>query len=471
MSLDPIERFHEEMPEPKLELLDGRVTVGNGAGNLRLLHHLLTGWGAEAALPLAANSLWLPALHEGFKAFGPPHPCQPFSVWRAWAGQLHFVPEIPLAGPMVDLGHSASRDKVLMGLSSLALKSHFAHVAGRDILMRLGNDAFTPDTFVLRPRDTHPFFNRYLEGPADLVIEVLLPGHEAYDRTVKRQRYGAGGVPEYWIVDPCRQRLEVLCCAGGDYRSCPSNAGGKCRPRAFPDLALDPKLLWDLTRDWLGTNNPFQLEGPVPRLDLAVTEGGSAWGDLPFDPDPELTPKWLSFTEFAAWTPQIKFESMGNKPCVGGRIGSRNVIGMLLRTEGLTRAVSVLHPREWIDALVLADEDRQADVARRERWWAVARQAACVLRQQFNFGRLVAIGDLTRRVSIPRPPSTCTRPTPSPWPSGPSAVRATTRPLMPTSSSNSSRRLPRRSSSAAAAWAWRANGPFSSSVCRARGLP
>jgi Uma2 family endonuclease len=53
-----------------------------------------------------------------------------------------------------------------------------------------------------------------------LVIEILSPGTERHDRTVKRRRYQSAGVPEYWIVDldarlverwrPGDERPEVL---------------------------------------------------------------------------------------------------------------------------------------------------------------------------------------------------------------------------------------------------------------------
>jgi len=85
---DDFDRYIAEMPEPKLELYNGRLVVGNDAGNLVLLRHLLEGWGAEAAMPMAEAGLWWQALHQGFQSFGPPDPDKPASVWRAWAAQL-----------------------------------------------------------------------------------------------------------------------------------------------------------------------------------------------------------------------------------------------------------------------------------------------------------------------------------------------------------------------------------------------
>ena len=50
-----------------------------------------------------------------------------------------------------------------------------------------------------------------LTGPPDLVIEILSPGSEntRRDRVAKLQLYARHGVPEYWIVDPAAQVLDV----------------------------------------------------------------------------------------------------------------------------------------------------------------------------------------------------------------------------------------------------------------------
>src|SRR5438067_9880562 len=100
MAKDKFDQWIVDMPESKLELLDGRFCVGNGAGNLQLLRHLLEGWGAGAALPMAPSERWWQALHEDFRDFDPPGPTKPTSVWQAWAAQLHYAIELPPAGPM-----------------------------------------------------------------------------------------------------------------------------------------------------------------------------------------------------------------------------------------------------------------------------------------------------------------------------------------------------------------------------------
>ncbi len=42
----------------------------------------------------------------------------------------------------------------------------------------------------------------YLDGPADLVVEIISPESIARDRGEKYYEYARGGVPEYWLIDP-----------------------------------------------------------------------------------------------------------------------------------------------------------------------------------------------------------------------------------------------------------------------------
>lgn len=51
---------------------------------------------------------------------------------------------------------------------------------------------------------------RGVEGPPDLLIEVLSPSNRAHDQTRKRDLYARGGVREYWIVDPEQRVIEVI---------------------------------------------------------------------------------------------------------------------------------------------------------------------------------------------------------------------------------------------------------------------
>jgi Uma2 family endonuclease len=48
-----------------------------------------------------------------------------------------------------------------------------------------------------------------LQGAADIVIEIISPSTGYIDRGKKFYEYQNGGVPEYWIVDPDSQQVDV----------------------------------------------------------------------------------------------------------------------------------------------------------------------------------------------------------------------------------------------------------------------
>ena len=49
-----------------------------------------------------------------------------------------------------------------------------------------------------------------IKGAPDLVVEILSPSTERYDRGYKRTMYARNGVREYWLVDPAAETIEVL---------------------------------------------------------------------------------------------------------------------------------------------------------------------------------------------------------------------------------------------------------------------
>jgi Uma2 family endonuclease len=56
--------------------------------------------------------------------------------------------------------------------------------------------------------------------PPDLIIEVVSPGktNEERDYHLKRAEYAARGVPEYWVIDPEKERITVFTLEVGSYR-------------------------------------------------------------------------------------------------------------------------------------------------------------------------------------------------------------------------------------------------------------
>jgi Uma2 family endonuclease len=101
-----------------------------------------------------------------------------------------------------------------------------------------------PDLMFILEKNRPRLKRTYLEGPADLVIEVLSPGNQGVDRGDKYLEYERGGVPEYWLLDPERQEHEFYQLgSNGRYRLTAIPADGVYRSPAINGLWIKPAWL------------------------------------------------------------------------------------------------------------------------------------------------------------------------------------------------------------------------------------
>jgi Uma2 family endonuclease len=70
-------------------------------------------------------------------------------------------------------------------------------------------NVFQPDLLFLSKTNLSFVTQRGIEGPPDLIIEVISPSNIFIDRNTKKKIYLEFGVKEYWIVDPGNKTLEI----------------------------------------------------------------------------------------------------------------------------------------------------------------------------------------------------------------------------------------------------------------------
>ena len=72
------------------------------------------------------------------------------------------------------------------------------------------HDVAQPDILFVSNERANIITPANIQGAPDLVVEVLSPSTEEYDRGYKLALYARHGVQEYWLVDPDAETVEVL---------------------------------------------------------------------------------------------------------------------------------------------------------------------------------------------------------------------------------------------------------------------
>ena len=102
-----------------------------------------------------------------------------------------------------------------------------------------------PDILFVAKERTHLVQTNFLDGPADLIVEIISPESIGRDRGDKFVEYEAAGVREYWLIDPLRQQAEFYeLSADGLYRPGAIGSDGVYRSLVLKGFWLRVEWLW-----------------------------------------------------------------------------------------------------------------------------------------------------------------------------------------------------------------------------------
>ncbi len=110
--------------------------------------------------------------------------------------------------------------------------------------MKLPNSGREPDVLFVAQKHLHRLQDTFLEGPADLVVEIISPESSARDRGDKYYEYEAGGVPEYWLLDPLTERAEFYQLDANGHYQLVRPQDGVYRSAVVPGFWLREEWLW-----------------------------------------------------------------------------------------------------------------------------------------------------------------------------------------------------------------------------------
>lgn len=80
----------------------------------------------------------------------------------------------------------------------------------------------------------------HIDGPVDLIAEIVSSATESFDRGIKFEAYARCGTAWYWIVDVDAQKVEEYENVSGEFvrtQTVPFNV--LFSPRLFPGLTVD----------------------------------------------------------------------------------------------------------------------------------------------------------------------------------------------------------------------------------------
>jgi Uma2 family endonuclease len=118
-------------------------------------------------------------------------------------------------GDVILMGPVSTRHQLLVSFLGAVIQfwvedrqSGLALIAPFQMKLSLRPSGREPDVLFIAREHLELLKHNYLDGGADLAIEIISPDSRMRDRKHKYQEYEQAGVREYWIIDPLRERVE-----------------------------------------------------------------------------------------------------------------------------------------------------------------------------------------------------------------------------------------------------------------------
>ncbi len=201
-------------------------------------------------------------------------PRMTYEEFLAWAGEDTLAEWIALEGGVGKVMMYSPASKRHQQLASFLERVLGMFVEQRDLgvvlvtpfQMKLEHGR-EPDLLFVAREHLGRLKETYLDGPADLVVEIVSPESEGRDRGEKFYEYARGGVSEYWLIDPQIQWADFYQLEGERYRTVFSGEEGEYHALVLPDFRLRVEWLWQEPLP-----NPLRVLGEIANVDPEVVE-------------------------------------------------------------------------------------------------------------------------------------------------------------------------------------------------------
>jgi Uma2 family endonuclease len=101
-----------------------------------------------------------------------------------------------------------------------------------------------PDLVFVARENAKILKQKYLDGAADIAVEIVSPESVGRDRKIKFAEYETAGIREYWLIDPERRQAEFYRLnSDGFYKLAPAPEG-VFHSEVLPEFFLRVEWLW-----------------------------------------------------------------------------------------------------------------------------------------------------------------------------------------------------------------------------------
>lgn len=136
-----------------------------------------------------------------------------FEEYLEWPGESGYLEWID--GEVIEMTPPSIKHQLTVGFLHTILKIYVKHhdlgfVVPSPVAMKLAKQrrGREPDILFLAKGRQGLLKKNYVDGAADMAVEIISPESIGRDRGDKFVEYEAAGVREYWLIDPDRRQAE-----------------------------------------------------------------------------------------------------------------------------------------------------------------------------------------------------------------------------------------------------------------------
>lgn len=163
-------------------------------------------------------------------------------------------------GKVVEMSPASDRHQDILEMLAAALRTYVERtragvVRSQNLGVRIGTRLRVPDILFLSTEHLDRRTSTHVEGPADFVVEVVSFESRLRDRDEKFYEYARAGIPEYWLIDPLRETVDLFRLGGdGQYHFVDEGNPPRLESQVLRGFWIDPRWLWQEplpTVDWV----------------------------------------------------------------------------------------------------------------------------------------------------------------------------------------------------------------------------